>query len=141
MKLVVHEIVSWVEQELVPAKNTLVAAVRPHIYRHGSPPGSLYCEIYEGSALIATSESVPISSIASGSNYFHGYVRFYVDAWLAKDTAYKIRILGTGGYFYDDSAYCGVCGGFDLGKYAETYTPSNDYDKPIDIEIWKRNYK
>jgi hypothetical protein len=47
MKLIVHELeVDGVEQKLTATKNVIVEAVRPHLYRHNFPTGSLKVEIY-----------------------------------------------------------------------------------------------
>jgi len=54
-------------------------AVRPHIYKHNNPAGSLSVELRNDSGtLLKTSDAVTIQSITDVTNsYFHGYVRFY----------------------------------------------------------------
>jgi hypothetical protein len=142
MKLIVHELeAAGVSQVLTPAKNIIVEAVRPHLYRHLNPSGNLKVEIYDGVTLVATSEEIDISDIASGSNYFHGYVRFYINAYLEADTAYTFKLVGGDGYTFDNAAYIGWCNDFDLIKY-ETETPETvALNRPLDIEIWERRVR
>jgi hypothetical protein len=142
MKLIVHELTgAGLEQIVTPTKNTIVVAVRPHLYRHNFATGSLKVQVLtEGDVLINESETVDIADIGE-MDFFHGYVRFDVSAYLAKDTAYKIKLVGGDGYTFDDSAYCGWANGFDLQKYPTNEAPSNSFEYPFDLEIWERTEK
>lgn len=139
MKLVVHELKSDGLFQIVRRnRRTIVEAVRPHLYRHGFPAGSLKIQILtEADSLVAESEEVEISSIGS-EDYFHGNVRFYISAYLDKNTNYKIKLISSG-YTYNDSAFIGWCVGFDLRRYPETYNIDNLLQKPLDLEIWSRS--
>jgi hypothetical protein len=139
MKLIVHELeVDGVEQKLTATKNVIVEAVRPHLYRHNFPTGSLKVEIYTlADVLVAESENVDIADIGSEA-FFHGYVRFFINAYLEKDTTYKFKLVGDDGYSFDESAYCGWCNSYDLEKYGKAYSPINSLRFPLDIEIWER---
>lgn len=141
MNLVVHELTaSGISQKVIPSERTNVVAIRPHIYRHLFPAGSLKVQILDSaSVVVAESALVPISSIET-ANYFHGYIRFDVNAYLQKNTEYTIKLVGDG-YTFAESAYVGWCGGFDLGKYPANYVPTCNLDKPLDVEIWKRTEK
>lgn len=141
MKLVVAELTSsGLEQIVVPSKNTIVEAIRPHIYRHNFAAGSLKLSIYDSlNNLVAESDPVAISSIQSLA-YFHGYVRFNINAYLKRDQEYRIKLTGTG-YTFSESAYIGWCNGFDLGKYDPITTPISDFAAPFDLEIWERTEK
>ena len=88
-------------------------------------------EILSGATVIATSETIAISTITS-SLYFHGYVRFYIDALLAANTNYFIALRSTG-YTFAESALVGWCSDFDLRKYP---VASGLTDNPMDTEIW-----
>lgn len=136
MKLVVHELSSTLEQELLSDKNTILESVRPHLYRHGHPDGSLQIEVLDDSdTVIGTSNSVPISTIGS-QDYFHGYVRFDVNAGLKRDQFYKFRLL-TSGYTFSESAYIGWCGDYDLKKYPYS-SPVEPIHSPLDLELYER---
>lgn len=137
MKLVVHELTaSGIIQELTPDKNLILAAVRPHIYRHNWPTGSLKVQVLNASDdVIAESEEISISNIGS-QNFFHGYVRFLVSVGLQKDETYKFKLVGTNGYAFSESAYCGACNDFDLRKYSPNYSPAEGLRAPIDLEVW-----
>jgi len=139
VKLVVHELYSGIiSQEVTTTRNTLVEAIRPHLYVHGVVAGSLILKITDANGeLIATSTSVTISSI-SASNYFHGYVRFYINAYLRKDVNYIISLYSSG-YTFSESGYVGWCNGYDLAKYSSDFTPSNSNFAALDYEIWARN--
>ena len=140
MKLVVHELTgSGLFQTVTRDRRTIVEAVRPHIYRHNFPTGNLKVQILtEADDLVAESSEVPISSIGT-EDFFHGNVRFLLNAYLNKNTNYKIKLVGTGGYSFNESAYIGWCVGFDLGRYPETYEPASLLNKPLDLEIWSRS--
>ncbi len=139
MKLVVHELVTSLEQHLtVQDKIVQVVAVRPHLYRHNFPTGSLKVEIRDmADALVAESNTVAIADIGS-EDFFHGYVRFDVSALLNKDTEYKFKLVHSGGYSFDEAAYCAWCNSFDLERYPKNFSPSSDFRYPMDVEIWQR---
>lgn len=141
MKLVVHELVGSLDQEMRPRKNTIVEAIRPHIYRHAFAAGSLKLQILDdSSAVIAESENVAIANIGS-AQFFHGYVRFYVNAYLKKGETYTVRLIGEDGYAFSESAYCGWVNGYDLGKYPALITPDSHFNYPLDFEVWERTVK
>lgn len=141
MTLVVHELAAAeLYQELTPDRNIIVEAVRPHLYRHLLPIGSLKVKIYlTDGTLVAESDPVTITDIGS-NNYFHGYVRFYINAGLQKDVTYRFYLVGSG-YTFSESAYVGWCTGLDLGKYPADYIPETDLAYPLDIEVWERKTK
>lgn len=142
MKLVVHELKDdGVSQVLRATRNVIVEAIRPHIYRHNFAAGSLKVQILDSeNTLVAESEAVNISSIGS-EDFFHGYVRFYINAYLAKDQDYKFKLVGAGGYSFSEAAYIGWCNGFDLGKYTKTYSNMNSLQEPLDLEVWERKVR
>lgn len=140
MKLVVHELqATELSQSYTPERNVIVHAIRPHLYKHNAPAGTLKLQIYNGVTLVGESDPVTIASIST-ANYFHGYVRFDLSCGLKRDTAYTFKLVGSG-YTFSESAYVGWCGGFDLGKYPATYTPESLLKYPLDLEVWERKAK
>ncbi len=142
MKLIVHELEAVaLEQSLTASRNILVEAVRPHIYRHNLPTGSLKVRIRNSSdVLVAESEEVEIADIGS-DNFFHGYVRFFINAYLASGQTYKFQLIGTDGYTFGEAAYCGWVNAYDLNKYLLSYVAVDSLRSPLDIEIWERKVK
>lgn len=139
MELVVAELkTESLYQEITPSKNTILRAIRPHLYIHNNPSGSLKLQILDqNNELIAESETLAISDITSAL-YFHGYVRFYVNLYMQKDISYRIKLVGSG-YSFSENAYVGWCNGFDLNKFSLNYTPINSFEYPLDFETWIRN--
>lgn len=140
MKLVINELeASGVVQALVPEKNLILEAVRPHIYRHNWPTGSLKVQVLDtDDNLLAESESVDISDIGT-EDFFHGYVRFLVNYGLEKNVTYKFKVVGEGGYTFDEASYIGLCSDYDLRKYDPVNTPAGGLYAPTDIELWARS--
>jgi hypothetical protein len=141
LKLVVHELkAAGLFQTLRPDKRTIVEAIRPHLYRHNFTTGSLRVQIWNDEDLIAESNAVEISSIGTAA-FFHGYVRFDIDAYLQKDTDYQIYLYSDGldPYEFNESSYIGWCNGYDLGKYDATYAVASNLHEPLDVEVWTRS--
>jgi hypothetical protein len=137
MKLLVEELKTTLSQSLTVGDNNVFAvAVRPHLYKHGSPTGSVRMQIQdENGKLIAQSAAVAISAISS-ENYFHGYVRFDFTEPLKSGSTYQF-VLSSTGYTYSSSAFVGWCKDFDLRKYPSDYSPSDGMRSSFDLEIWE----
>ena len=138
MILIVHELLTELSQDIATDyKVHQVVSVRPHLYRHGSPAGSVALEIRDAEGnTVAASNTRSIDSIGSGT-YWHGYAEFQISAQLMKDTSYRL-VLTASGYTFDESGYLGWCNGFDLGKYEAGYSPSQWFSAPLDFEVWSR---
>jgi hypothetical protein len=146
MKMLVQELSNTaLDQAVTVDRNIIVKAIRPHLYRHNFPTGSLKIQILDsGASVIAESEVIAISDIkltATPVAFLHGYVRFYINAYLKKGEQYTIRLIGQDGYTFNESAYCGWVNGFDLAKYPLTSVPASHYNYPFDFEVWERTEK
>jgi len=140
MQLVVHELDTALRQPVTPTKVTRVAAIRPHLYVHGSPAGSLTLNVLNASGdLVASSQPVLISNIPS-TGYYHGYIAFDISCHMQANTEYNIELTGSG-YSYADGAFVGWCNTFDFDGYPEGYTPTGDLTLPLDLQIWERTNK
>jgi predicted nucleic acid-binding Zn ribbon protein len=138
MKLVVHEIDSEVYQEVTPRRNYIITHIRPHLYRHQWPSGNLKLQIQDANGeVLAESTAVTIADIGT-LDYFHGYVRFDIEFYMKKEVTYRIAVVGSAGYTFDNSAFCGVCNDFDLRRYEALFTPNDGVHAPLDIEFWGR---
>jgi hypothetical protein len=145
MDLVVHELgfTSLIlTQPVIPSKTTLVGSVRPHLYVHNRPSGTITVVVVseDGEAEIGTSATLNIQDITD-ADYFHGHVTFELDAYLLSGQTYKIQISTGGGYSFSESAYVGVCGDYDSRLYPLGYSPAGVEDAPLDIQIWERTTK
>ena len=142
MKIIVHELMSdGLQQELTPERNMIVEAIRPRLYRHNFATGSLKMQVIDGSnAVVAESETIQIADIGSAA-FFHGHVRFQLNAGLKKGQPYSFKLIGFNGYGFSETAYIGWCNGYDLGKYEASYSPASTLTYPLDIEIWERTSK
>jgi len=118
-----------------------VCTIRPHIYRHNFPVGSLKIRILDQEdAVIAESAAIDISDIGEMS-FFHGYVRFDISTYLKGGEVYTIQLVGGDGYNFSESTYCGWVNGFDLQKYPMSDIPTKSHEYPLDLEIWMRAEK
>jgi len=138
--LILNELIDDdLKQEIkVKDQNVDVIAIRPHIYRHNFATGSLAIQVQDTIGdIIATSNTIAISSIAT-LDFFHGYIRFDIEASLKADTIYNISLRSSGGYTFAESAYIGWCNDFDLEKYDKNYIPLNEFAAALDMEIWER---
>ena len=135
MKLILIELDSDnLYQEISPTENQNLYAVRPHIYKHLAPAGSLFMQIQDSlGSVIANSETIAISTISS-ANYFHGYVRFLFNVSLKADTIYRLSMRSVG-YNYSSSAYIGWVKDWDLKKYNDSYSALTT-SSALDFEAW-----
>lgn len=140
MTIIVYELLTELTQELTTDRRyKQVVAVRPHIYRHGSPVGSVYVEIRdESDAVVATSDTRAMADIGTGA-YWHGKARFMISAQLAPSTTYKMVMVASG-YSFSESAYLGWANSFDLSSIEATYTPAEGYGAPLAMEVWTRRH-
>lgn len=137
MKLVVHELKPSVFQVVKPTKTYAVEHIRPHIYKHGAPTGSVRVVIQDSDGLtVATSNEIVSGDL--GGAYFHGYVRFDIKVHLRADQQYRVLIEHVGFTSFDEANFFGVCTDFDLRKYDFIYLAPSNLLAPLDIEFWNR---
>lgn len=140
MKLIVEDLSSGiVEQKFTTGDFPVnLVAVRPHMYKHLAPAGSIVMQLRDASgSLLKSSDALTIASITAASgNYFHGLIKFDLKAGLLPNTTYRFRMTTTG-YTHSESAYIGWCRDFDLGRYDATYTSDTGLNAPLGLEIWE----
>jgi hypothetical protein len=136
--LAVNELYTTTYQTLTTDHhNKQLVTLRPHLYRHGSPAGTVTLQIQDNAgSVLASSNTRSIASIGTGT-YWHGYANFDVSFMLAKSTTYRVAIVASS-YTFSPTAYVGWCGGYDLGKYPHSYTTGSKFDYPLDLEIFTR---
>lgn len=136
MKLVVHELITTLSQQVTATKNFNLSNIRPHIYKHGSPSGSLQILIEDiNNKLVASSNIIAISSLSTLA-YAHKYYKFDVITPIKLGGIYKITLKGIS-YTFSESAYIGWCLDYDLRKYTATYSPNAGIKSAFDFEGWE----
>jgi len=140
--LIVHELETpgnnTVFQEIKPTQNINLAAIRPHLYLHNAPSGKVRVEVQdENGRLIKASAKQTITDLKTLA-FAHGYHKFDIDTPLIKDIKYRIAVVTSDGYTFAESAYIGVCKDWDDEKTNQSYSPNNQFDAPLDFELWER---
>lgn len=106
--------------------------LRPHLFRWLSPSGSLYLQVQDENGLkIKNTETLAISSIGPGANYFHGNIQFLIDLPLKRATDYWVELKGSG-YTYSASAFVGWCPDPTTRSYSNT--------DALACEFWERKH-
>lgn len=140
MILLVRELVTVIDQDFeAPEDNVVLYSIRPHLYRHNFPAGSLKIQLLdENKKLIGESNSVLIADLdldTAPNDFFHGYVRFLLNVPLKGGQIYFVR-LKPSGYTFNELAYIGWCNDYDLQRYDRNYTPSASTQAAMDLEFW-----
>ena len=143
MYLIVYELkgTNIGQQIEIGDRNLTVESLRPHLYKHNNPAGSLKLIVKDETATttLFESEEVTVQSITDVTdNFFHGVVNFPVVGTLQKNTKYTIELSGVGGYTFNESAYIGWCNGFDLKVVPNSFTPIDTLQDALILEIWER---
>ena len=134
--LIVHECTPEVFQEIVPLSNMFLTGIRPHLYIHGAPSGSVKVRITDvNDRLISESAGVSIGTLKA-LTYAHGWWLFDLNTPLRKGETYRIYITGFSGYSFAESDYIGVCKDWDSEKTDQTYSPNDELNAPLDFETW-----
>lgn len=140
--LLVTRLDTSLSQQLTTTELSVIAAVRPHIYIEGSPPGSLRVDLYDSSdtTLLKSSEELTIANIKTQAgiteSFFHGYIKFDIDWGLADETTFNVRLVGTSGYTATATDAVYWCKDFDLRKYSANFTPNIGFNSAFDVEFW-----
>lgn len=139
MKLIVSELINNnLYQTIKPSETTHVEAIRPKLYYHNNPTGEIRLQLLDNNGeLIAESSYLDMATITS-AQYFHGYVRFYINASLSANVNYRIR-LKTRYHTPSETSYIGWCHEYDNIKNTPTYTVGGTFSNPLDLEVWQRH--
>lgn len=145
-RVLVSECKPTVYQPIKADSNMYVVALRPHLMIFGNPTGTVKVQIQDGNGyVVAESSTMTVTEIKTlaeiTQDYFHGYIRFYINASLINDVSYRLAVVCGGGYSFSESAYIGVALDWDNTKINTAYTPSNSFQCPLDFEIWERKTK
>lgn len=142
MYLIVQEIGKWIASPYqlgtVGTDDIQLHAIRPRLFRYGSPTGTLQIQILDVNLrfIQASSETITISTIGSNT-YWHGWQRFNISTQLKANTTYAFQIISGGGYSFSESAWVGWANDFDMRRVTPTYTPRSDAQDPRDAEVWE----
>ena len=136
--LIVSECKPSVYQPIKADKNMHVFAIRPHLYIHGSPAGTIKVQVQDANGYVVAESATQVITSLKALAHAHYYIRFDVKASLIKNISYRLAVVCGGGYSFSESAYVGVCLDWDRTKINMAYTPANSYQTPLDFEIWER---
>lgn len=136
--LLVHEMRDVVYQEItVKHLNMDVEAIRPHLYIHNKPSGTVQVQIRDlNDKKVAVSNTLTIADLTT-LNYCHGYFKFDIRAALRATEVYRIALITGGGYSFSESAYLGWCNGWDSRPGFASYALPLGTRAPLDFEVWE----
>lgn len=138
MTLIISECKPDTSQEIMATRPIFINAIRPHLYIHGSPAGTVKVQVQDVNGyMIAESATQSIATLKTEA-YAHKYYLFEIDANLMQDGHYRIAVVCGGGYVFSESAYVGVCHDWDNTKSDLSYVAVDSFHKPLDLEIWER---
>jgi hypothetical protein len=125
--LIVEELHTFLDQEIVVSKAITVATIRPWLYFHNNPSGTFYFNIYKSNSLVRsfsfnTNEVKNESSLTEA--YFHSYFSIQMTPFVLNRGTYNIK-LEHFGYTYNENSFMGWCK--DLHPYGEVYGTTEDY--------------
>lgn len=136
-RLLVDELVTELEQTVVPSENLDIQAVYLGLYVANAPGGTVTLELRNASdRLIKASNAVTVSSMKTDT-YAHGVFRFDLSATVMKDQTYKLALVPGGGYTYSSTDFVGWKRDFDhtnddLRRVKISYTGGKGYNAPFD---------
>ena len=148
MKVVVEELSGTLSQTFSTKNRLQVKSIRPYIYKHRSPAGTLTIEIEQNSTTIATSTGVTSADIETNTastsiNFYHGYYRFdFTDQFHIEKGNFTVKLTSSG-YTFGESAYFGWVKPHENISIPIDYdqTGKGDESNPFGIEIWTRKGK
>lgn len=108
--LVVDELITTLEQDLIVTSKLVVERVLPHLYIQGTPSGTIQLRIMSG-ATVASTATLDLTSTISAAEKtlanYHGYVSFqFAKPPILKPGTYTLE-LTTQTYAYDAGAFVG----------------------------------
>ena len=137
--LVIDELRTTLEQDFQVANRIQINTVRPMLYIHNAPAGSVTVTLKKGSTILssATLSIANIISMASLSNFTWGTFSFYLDedVVLHPDTDYTLE-LSSSGYSYSESSYIGMVKPHENPKNTFEDTAINSYENAFGFELW-----
>lgn len=137
MRLLVDELSDKLYQQITATKSCDLVAIRPHLYKHNFPTGTLQVLLEdENGKLIASSNVVDMDDLAVLA-FAHKYYRFDIFQPIKQGLIYRVALVSGGGYAFSEAAYIGWCRDYDLRKYQATYTPNTGINSALDFEAWE----
>ena len=137
--LAVEELKTTLNQEILVGDNNLnVEAIRPRLYKHNVPAGTLQVQVRDtNDKIISTSNSITITDISAVA-FFHGFIRFDINAGLKAGTTYRLFLVPSG-YTFTESDYVGWVKDHEDTQIGVSYSPSSGFLSPLSAQIWARN--
>lgn len=136
--LIVSECDPSVYQQITADENMFVVAIRPHLYIHGSPSGTVKVQVQDENGYVITESSAQTITDLKTATYAHKYIEFELNTNFVEGSVYRLAVVCEGGYSFSESAYVGVCLDWDNPKINASYNPNVGASAALDFEIWVR---
>jgi len=130
------------EQVLTLEKDILINAIRPYIYKHNSPAGTIRMAIWKNAAEIAygeltSTEMENLDDDLANFDFAHGHMRFDLNRFVRlRKGEYTIKMSSTG-YTFSESAYFGWVKAHEDIRYSINGVSQNAFENPYTVELWR----
>jgi hypothetical protein len=142
-KLLVEELISYIEQEFVLSDRRIhhIKSIRPYLYVHNNPMGTFLFEIKKGNTTLF-SKSFTSSDLYNALNTTNKYAHLVYDIPInklpLKNGTYKLK-LSSSGYLFSGNSFLGWVKEYENLKNPATTAVPNDASNPLSFEIWEYN--
>lgn len=127
----------WLQRFITGSKEIAMTHVRPYLYKHGSPAGTVKVQILDSSQVLIKETSTLTITDISTATYFHGFVRFELEMGLARETSYYCKLV-TSGYSFAEANHLGWCRDYDLRVVDASYTPSDGLNSAFLFQMFEQ---
>lgn len=129
-------------QTVTVEEDILINAVRPYMYKHNSPAGTIRITVYKDASELAygelTSAEMEANDIKLATHSFaHGHFRFDLNKFLRlRPGEYEIKMTSSG-YSFSEGAYFAWVQSHEDIRYSINGVPQNSFENPLTVELWR----
>ena len=137
--LVIDELRTTLEQDFEILERMQITTIRPVLYIHSAPAGSVIIKIKSGSTVLSEATMLISDIISEGSlsDYSWGSFSFTLneEIVLHPETTYTIELSGSG-YSYSDSSYIGMVKPHENEINELQDSTANPLENAFGFELW-----